>query len=331
VPLGSGKAKIGIDYLKKSNDVKLLDHREVAPYFSWLISRSGSSLNLKYQQFTHPEEDDSPRDNNRIKASYLNKKVSPTGSVSFGPEVALYRYPNDEDKNFADFALIYQKQDRGRKVAMRTWRAVYRAYDDTTKFDFAQVTFRRSSRPMRSGIATEMNLAARYYTEESDKDDPLRFASVHPPHTLDYYHSIGWAVATSGQIRNLTLGPIWGATFYVDTERDDAFDNDVDYVAQNPANSALGGVQARAQIMPTPLLRIRGDLLYKLRFFYNAEPTRRQSRAEIKLAGLYAVNPQVEVEGWANLRLTTADTDAASDLEETDIAFRVRYLFDVIQ
>ena len=84
-------------------------------------------------------------------------------------------------------------------------------------------------------------------------------------------------------------------------------------------------------MMATPELRIRGDALYKLRFYYNAEPKRRQSRAEIKLSGLYSVNPKVQIEGWANLRLTTADTDAASDLQETDIAVQVRYLFDVIQ
>ncbi|MBU2692620.1 MAG: hypothetical protein KJ970_17025 [Candidatus Eisenbacteria bacterium] len=331
LPVGTGKAKFGIDYLKKSNEIELFNHREVTPYATWLIAGSGSSINLRYEQFTHTEVDKSPLDNNRLKASYYNQKNRPAGSVIFGPEVALYRYPNAEDNNFSDFALMYQKQDRGRKISIASWRAVYRAYSDTTKFDFAQITFRRSSRPMGSGADTEMNIAARYYTEESNKDDPLRFANVHPPHTLDYYHSIGWTGATSGALRNLTIGPIWGATFHIDTERNDAFDNDIDYILTNPANSALGGIQARAQFMATPALRIRGDGLYKLRFYYNAEPKRKLARVEIKLSGLYSVNPQVEVEGWANIRLTTADTDAAGDLQESDIAVRVRYLFDVVQ
>ena len=330
---GKGSVTCGLNLLKKSHEdvVNILDHQELSPYFRWEFSKGGPELNFQFQQFSHPNDDDSEQDNNRIKASFYNKKVSPSGKVRYGPEVGIYKYPNAEEHDFADYGFVFSQHLSGRKASMMSIRIVYRMYDDTLRYDFAQVTFRKNERPLGSGFNWELNLAGRYYTESSDKDDPLRFSNVHAPHTLDYYHRMGWIRTTTGKLREVSFGPIIGAKFYFDTERDDAFENDIDYVWRNPRNTALGGVHLRIVILASPVFRIRAGGRYQVNFLYNAEPVRNYSLADLDLSANYAVGPRLQIEGRGRIHLTRADIKSDTDLDETNFAVLVRYLFNVIR
>ena len=328
---GKGSGNLGINFLKKTNEVEVIDHQEFSPFFRWEFSKGGPELNFVFQQFSHPNDDDSEQDNNRIKASFHNKKTNHSGRVMYGPEVALYIYPNAEENDFADYGFVFSQHLFGRKASIMSIRVVYRMYDDTLKYDFAQVTFRKSKRPLGSGFSWELNLAGRYYTESSDKDDPLRFSNVHAPHTLDYYQRMGWTKTTTGKLREVTFGPIIGAKFYFDTERDDAFENDIDYVWRNPRNTALGGVHLRTVILASPAFRIRAGGRYQMNFLYNAEPVRNYSLADVNASATYAVGPQLQIEARGNIHLTRADIKSDTDLDKTYFALLVRYLFDVIR
>jgi hypothetical protein len=332
---GRGSVNLGLNLLKKSHKeelLEILDHQEFSPYFNWEFSPGGPELNFTYQQFTHPNDDDSKQDNNRIKASFYNKKTGRFGGrVKYGPEVALYQYPNAEENDFADFAFILDKRSGGRKASMTSLRIVYRKYEAENLYDFAQATFRKSKRPMGSGFGWQMNLAGRYYTESSDENDSLRFASVHEPHTLDFYHSMGWTKTTKGKMQELTFGPIIGAKFYFDTEREDAFETEVDYVWKNPRNTLTGGLNLKTVILASPVFRIRVQGRYQINFLYNAEPVRNYSLTRLDLLASYAVGPRLQIEGRGRIHSTRADIKSDTDLDETSFTLLVRYLFDVVR
>lgn len=331
IRVGMGSINLGTVYLSKSNEMELLDHRELSPYFRWEFSRGGPELNFQFQQFTYPNQNNSQDDNNRIKASFFNKTTSASGRVRYGPEVAIYRYPNAEDKDFADYGLALSHQSFGRQASMLSLRAIYRIHEDTLQYDFAQVTLRKSKRPVGSGFSWESNLAGRYYTESSDKDDSLRLANVHPPHTLDSYYRMGWVITGRRALREVAFGPITGAKFYFDTEWEDAFENDVDYVWRNPQNTVVGGVYLKTVILPSPVFRIRAGGRYQVSFLYNAEPVRNYSLADVNLSAEYALGRQLHIEARGNMHLTRADIESDTDLEKTDFGLVVRYLLDVVR
>ncbi len=334
MPFGTGNVKMQLRYLKKTNDIEALDHSEFNPSVVYHFSPGGSQIGMSYQQFRMPNFDDSPTESNRLKVHYYSGRRTATGSKRWGPEIHMYKYPNLDDADMTDLKFIYQSSMRGRQTKMTRWNLVYRMHQDTLMFDFAQVQFRRNSRPVGSGRYSKFNLAARYYTEASDEDNPLRFSNVHPAHTLDIYYSFGWAKALGGWMPTLSIGPILGAKAYIDTERADAFDEDivdVDFVARNPRNTARVGLDAVAGIAFDPGITGRAELSYIMSAYYNADPIRTISIFELKIRFSYPVNQQWFVDGYTNFHSTRAEIESPADLDRSKIGVQVRYLFDVRQ
>ncbi len=332
LPAGVGRFKLRLRYLSRTYEIDFFDHTELNPSAIWQFSESGSEVGLSYQQFARPNLDDSPFDNNRIKAHLQLKSQRGSKTTRWGPEVMMYSYPNDEDRDFIDFKLIRKTTGRDKKYSSTDWQAVYRKHKDSTQFDFAQITYRRSSRPIGSGVYSRLNLAGRVYTESSDEDDPLRFANVAPPHTVDFYWAFGWIKSGKGWFQRLSIGPIIGTKFYMDTERADAFDEDVvdvDYVARNPQNTGRIGLEFALAGSSLSGITWRVDLKDEFSIYYNADPQRSNNMLELNGQVTYPVNDQWVVDGYTRFYSNNASTESASDLNKYNIGVQVRYLFDI--
>jgi hypothetical protein len=334
LPMGQGNLKLRLRYLKRSNDVDALDHTELNPSFVYQFNSAGSQFGVSHQQFKRPNADDSPLESNRLKLHLYMARRSAMSGKKWGPEINMYKYPNRDEADMTDFKLIYQSHLRGKRTVMIRMDAVYRRHQDTLQFDFAQFQYRRNSRPVGRGKYSRLNLAARYYLEASDKDDSLRFSNVHPPHTLDVYYGCGWQMPSASWLRTLSIGPILGTKAYFDTERSDAFDEDivdVDFVLRNPQNNVRVGLEVAAGIAIDPGITGRAELSYIYSALYNADPIRTTSIFELKIRFSYPVNREWFVDGYTNLHSTRAEIASAADLDKSDIGVQVRYLFDVRQ
>ncbi len=331
---GKGNMKLGLTYLKKTNETKALDHVELNPRFIWQFAPSGSEVGISYHQFTHPEQNKSPADNNRIKAHLHLVKQHGASTVKWGPEVYAYQFPNNDTNNYYDFKLIRQSSSFGEAVVSARWEIVYRMYDDSLKFDFAQVQYRKNKYPAGTGKYSKFNLAARYYTTSSDKDDPMRFSHVHPPHTLDVYLAFGWMKTGAAWLKRLSIGPVLGTKFYFDTERADAFDEnlvEVDYLYRNPQNSARVGFELGFTAVSDQGIRWKGDISYVHSFMYNAKPLASTHIMKIASTVTYPINPQWMVDGYARFHQTRANVKSAADLDKSGVGVEVTYFFDVVQ
>ncbi len=332
ITVGTGKVKVQLHYLKKTNDIEALDHTETTPSFVYTFSPGGSQFGVSYQQFKMPNATNSPMENNRLKAHLYFGRRSATGSKKWGPEVQMYKYPNRDDADMTDVKLIYQTASRGAKSVLTQWNLVYRRHQDTLQFDFAQVQYRRNSRPMGRGVYSRFNLAARYYVESSDKNNSLRFSNVHPPNTLDIYYRFGWLQSSEGMLNTLSIGPIIAAKAFIDTERSDAFDEDivdVDFVFRNPANTVRLGFDMAAGIAIEPGITGRAELSYIRTILYNASPVRNTGILKLKIRFSYPVNRDWFVDGYGDLHSTRADIASPNDLDKSQVGVQVRYLFDV--
>lgn len=206
-------------------------------------------------------------------------------------------------------------------------------YQDTLRFDFAQAQYRRNSRPIGAGFYSRFNLAARYYIEASDKDDSLRFSNVHPPHTVDVYYRFGWSRSSKGTLRTLSIGPVLATKAFLDTERADAFDEDivdVDFLLRNPQNSARIGFDVAAGLAIDPGITAHAELSFIQTALYNADPIRSVGILELKIRFTYPVNREWFVDGYGNLHSTRADIESSADLDKSQVGVQVRYLFDVL-
>jgi len=326
--VGKGSVSTGFQLLSKSNEIELLDHKEFSPFLKWELTRGGSALDIQYQVFSHPNVDDSPQDNKRLKVGFKWNKRSAFGTKRFGPELLVYKYPNQDREDYTDLAFGYEHRGSSNKSFMNSLRLVYRAYAYRPYFDFAQLTYRISKSPIGAGFGWQISLAGRYYTESSDKDDPLRFASVHDPHTVDYYHEMMWIKRLSGTIKSISFGPLWGAKFYFDTERDDAFANDIDYVWENPRNTATWGLRFRTSIQPSPVFGISSGLKYQNNILYNATPSRSYSTFTFDMRGTYNISPRLVVDGRMNFHFTRASIDSDTDLDKIQVVLALQYLFN---
>ncbi|MDH3890907.1 MAG: hypothetical protein OEV49_07455 [candidate division Zixibacteria bacterium] len=330
--IGVGQLKMQLHYLKKSNDIKISDHTEMNPRVVYTFSPGGSQIGVSYQQFKMPNANDSPMENNRLKLHLYSERRSATGSRRWGPEVQMYKYPNLDDADKTDFKLKYNSTSRGKKMLLTQLSLVYRMHQDTLRFDFAQAKYRRNSRPVGSGFYQRLSLAARYYIEASDKDDSLRFSNVHPAHTVDVYYHFGWSRSSKGFLRTLSIGPILGAKAFIDTERADAFDEDivdVDFLLRNPRNTARIGLDIAAGLAIDPGVTGQAELRFVQSASYNADPIRSNGTLELKLRFTYPVNREWFVDGYGNLHSTRADIASPSDLDKSQVGVQVRYLFDV--
>ena len=334
MPMNQGNLKLRLKYLKKSNDNDVLDHSEFNPSFVYQFNSTGSQFGVSYQRFKRPNVDDSPLENNRLKLHLYMVRRSAMSDVKWGPEINMYKYPNLDKVNMTDLKLIYQSNSRGKRTVMIRMDAVYRRHQDTLQYDFAQFQYRRSSRPVGRGKYSRFNLATRCYIESSDKDDPLRFSNVHPPHTLDVYYVFGWQIPSASWLRTLSIGPILGTKAYFDTERSDAFDEDiidVNFVLRNPQNNVRFGLDMTAGIAIEPGITGRAELSYVYSALYNADPIRTTSIFELKIRFSYPVNREWFVDGYTNFHSTRAEIKSAADLDKSVIGVQVRYLFDVRQ
>ncbi len=330
LPTGQGKIKAQLRYFKKVNEIEFMDFTELAPSLVWTFSPSGSQLAASYQQFTHPNQDSAITDNNRIKVHYHSVSRSGKSVKTWGPEVMLYQYPFAEENDYTDVKLIRKIDSRGNSYSSTRWEIAYRIYSDTIQFDFAQLQYRKNNRPIVSGKYTSFNIAARYYTEASDKDDLLRFGNVHPAHTLDFYWDFGWSNSKTGFIRKFSIGPILATRMYFDTERADAFDADfvdIDFVLLNPRNSARVGMKVGMSGVSTSGTTWRADISYIWSTLYNAVPIRSTNILELNTQINYPVNDKWAIEGYSKMHRTRADIASPADLNKFDIGIRAKYLF----
>ena len=330
LPVGLGNVKLRMNYLSKSNDIDALNHTEFSPGAIWQFVPCGSEVGVKYQQFSHPEVDDSPLDNNRIKAHLHLVKKSGPGTSRWGPEVMIYKFPNDEARDYIDFKLFLQSNKRTTSFKTLRLEAAYRMYSDTSQYDFAQLQFRSNSRPIGSGYYSNLNLAARYYTESSNDDDALRFSNVHPPHTVDCYWNLGWNWIGGSWFQGFSAGPIFGTRVYLDTERSDAFDEDLidtDFLLRNPQNTARAGLKVGISGTSSQTVTWRTDLSYVYSILYNADPMRTTNILELSTRLNYPIDDKWLVEGYAKIHRTRVEIESVADLNKSNVGVQVKYLF----
>ena len=333
VPAGVGHLKLRLLYLKRSHDdlIDVLNHKEFNPSAVWVFAKGGSEAGISYQVFSYPNSDDSSLDNTRLKAHLHLKSRRAGRSSKFGPEVALYRHPDDNNRNYTDLKLIRHTTRRGGALTTTSWEAVYRIYKDTLQFDFAQITRRLHRRPIGAGGYLKFDFAGRFYTGSSGGDSLFQFAYMHPAHTADFYVSFGWSKSGTGWLQRLSFGPSIGAKFYLDTERADVFDDsvvDVDFIWRNPQNTARVGFEVSLVGATMTGITWRAEAKYQMAFLYNADPRRTTNLLEINSAMTYPVTDRWLVDGYAKLHRTRASVEAASDLDKSGIGVKVRYLFD---
>ncbi len=334
LPFGRGNLKLGLRYLKKGHDdTEWLDYKELTPSAVWELIPGGTELAVSYQKLSHPEIDDDPRDVGRLKAGLIFKKrYGATGRTEWGPAIARYSYPNADDNNYTDLKLTYRKQSADDGLRMASLDVVYRLYSGDSQYDFAQFRWQKTSNPDGSGRYGNLNLSVRVYTEASDEDDPLRYANLCPPHTVDFLWRFGWSRSGLAVLRNFSIGPIIGARAYIDTERHEVFDEDlldVDFLWRNPQNNIRAGVDCKANLITYTGITIDGEIKYERSFLYNADPTRSTGVLTFQTRAGYRINSQLIIDGEANLHRTRASIDSYSDLNKTGVRFQLRYLFDV--
>jgi hypothetical protein len=339
---GTGNVNMQLRYLKKTNDIEVLDHTELNPSFVYHFSQGGTQVGASYQQFKMPNLDDSPLENNRLKFHLYAGRRSSSGTVKWGPEVQMYKYPNLDDADMTDLKFIYQSSMRGRQTKMMSWNLVYRLHKHDLMFDFAQVQFRRNSRPVGSGRYSKFNLAARYYIENSHDtatvDDPLlspyySTEVLSPPHTLDVFYSMGWQMLFTTWLQRLSIGPILSHRAFIDQNGDDRSNKelDIDYILQNPINFGGIGFEVRAAGVAGYAVSwsFRIKLLHET--YYNAEPMRKRTKLEWRAASNYRIDDRWSAEGFADMHQTRYDLDSPENLDKLKIGVQVRYLFDVRQ
>ncbi len=330
IPAGQGEIKAQLRYFKKEVGNKFFDFEELSPSLVWTLSPSGSQLAASYQTFTHPNQDSAVTDNNRLKVRYHSVSRNGNSVKTWGPEVMLYQFPLAEENDYTDVKLMKKIDSRGDSYSSTKWEISYRIYSDSIQFDFAQLQYRKNIRPIVSGKYTSFNIAARYYTEASDKDDLLRFGNVHPAHTLDFYWDFGWSKSKTGFVQKFSLGPILAARMYFDTERADAFDADfvdIDFVLLNPRNSARAGMKLGMSGVSTTGTTWRANISYVWSTLYNAVPIRSTNILELNTQINYPVDDKWSVEGYSKMHRTRADIDSPADLNKLDIGIRAKYLF----
>ena len=337
---GSGNITMQLRYLKKTNDIEALDHKEINPSVVYHFSPGGSQMGISYQQFKMPNFDDSPTESNRLKLHFYSGRRTATGSKRWGPEIHMYKYPNLDDADMTDFKLTSQSTSRGKKMLLTQWNLVYRMYQDTLQFDFAQAQYRRHSRPVGSGRYTKLNLAARYYIENSvdtaTVDNPLLepYYSTEvfsPPHTLDVYFNIGWQILFTNWLQHLSIGPVLSHRAYIDQNGDDRTNkiSDFDFILQNPTNFGGIGFEMRAAGVAgyTVSWRLEIKLLHETH--YNAEPMLSKTTLDWRATTSYLIDDRWSTEGFADMHQTRYDVDSPEDLDKLKIGVQVRYLFDV--
>lgn len=331
---GLGKLMLRLDWQKKDySEIDAADVSDFHPRFTWETSPNGIELGGSYQSITYPEADESPRETKRLKAHLYRQKRAAGARSYWGPEVAKYSFPNVDNADFYDFKFVHNSQSALDGYRMRSFDVVYRMYPDSGNFDFVQMRWQRQSRPSGSGGYNQFTLAARYYTEASDSDDPLRFSNVHPPHTVDMYWSFGWSKAGTGTFRGLSLGPILAGRMYIDTERDDAFGdvNDIDYILQNPQNTVRFGGKLTVSGATPAGMRLRGELSYVHSILVFADPVRSTGILNFFAQASYPLSPRLMTDFVADYHRTRADIDSYADLDKTGVKLQVRYLFNVQQ
>ncbi len=330
VPTGQGPLKLQLNYLTRSNEIKANDHKEFNPSAVLEFGPNGNEVGVSYQSLSHPEVNDSPLDATRIKAHLTVKSRIESGTKQYGPSVALYSYPNDEERNFTDLKFDYNKVSFANGSSSANFRLTYRMTGDNA-FDFAQLEYRTNKVPSGAGRYNSTNLAVRYYTEQSADDE---FFNLAPAHTIDANWRFGWNLTTSAPINRLSVGPVIGGRMFLDTERNDKFDGDlldVDYLWQNPRNFFRLGVEAATGIVTPTGFKIDGKLGWQTVVLYNSDPKRSTKLLTLDVRGSYQINSQFFLDGDVDFHRTRADEKAFADLDRTGVRFQVRYLIDVQQ
>jgi len=329
--VGDGNILARLKFQSKSNDIETLNNSDFSPSVVWQFDRNGSELGVEYQKLSHPEVDDSPLDENRLKTRFILGRSSGTSTRRFGMEFSIYTFPN-MDADFRDITLFRESSGRGDKYSRSRLDGLYRIYSNDEMFDFAQLTYRLRSTPIGSGWYHKFNFSGRYYTESSEDDDSLATGSIHDPHRIDVYFSLGYQKTATEGLKRLSLGPIVGGTYFIDTERDEAFegyDTGVDYLWENPLNIIKYGLEGRVSLGFGRSFKIDFDVRWITSTYYNADPIRSITRLEYNSRASYQVAPKWVVDGYANVNSSRANTNMQSDLTQLETGFKVRYLFEI--
>ncbi|MBU0985127.1 MAG: hypothetical protein KKA42_14730 [candidate division Zixibacteria bacterium] len=345
IPAGLGLVRARLTYEKKSNDFEVRNHTNMNPSVVWELTPGGSELGLDYQSLSHPNDGSgldssivtllggSIDDQRRIKAHYLSKSREVGKVKEYGPSVAMYSFPDNDDRNFTDIKFTVQTRSSHKGYANSGFTVVYRLYSGEGMFDFAQLEWRQNANPSGSGRYKSFNIALRYYTEASNQDDSLSLGTMHPAHTADLFWRFGWVRSGTGTLRRLSFGPVVGSKVYVDTERNDAFDSDllddVNYIFPNPQNNIRAGMDANVGIVTNNGMTIDGQASYQKSFLYAADPTRTTDLFDLRIRCGYRINAAFLVDGQIDFHKTAASVNAASDLNRSGVRVQLRYLFDV--
>lgn len=332
--LGSGVIKARLRFMNRSQDVEILSHKDFNPAVVWEFTQGGSEVGAEYQSISHGNLDGTAQ---AIAAGFSDVKryklhlhlAGRTGKSSkrWGPELHIYRYPNNEEGNFLDLKIIRRTSDRDDKIRISSADIVYRHYSGDGQFDFLQLTYRKDNRPLGSGRYFKWNTALRAYLEQSDD-----LANLAPAHTADLYVGFGWIKSGRGWLQRLSVGPVASTRFFIDTERADAYDEDVkdaSFIFPNPRNYIQFGLEAGMGGITTAGITWRADLRWTWRLLYAADPSRSANTLELDTRAGYPVADDWMLDGFVKFHRSRTEVDSFADLNKNDVGVQLRYLFDL--
>ena len=337
-----GHLRFTIDHLSKNNDVdSLRDARDLNARVQLRFAGGKTELNVGYRSVSYPNIDEEfqgvatifgvlPEDNNKISAQLQFLSTSGTKTRRQGPKVILYQYPNGDDKDIYDIGYDIESRARGERMSTFRFNALTRLYKDTLQHDYAQLKLSRASQPIGVGGFSQWSLTARYYLTSPDEDDPFRLAKLPPPHTLDLYYTAGWGGSSGGSLRQWSIGPILGGTFFIDPEREDAYeDDDNNLIFPHPANVATVGVASRWIFVFSDWVNWDLDARYELDYTYASDPTSTNGKFKLRSKLGYTLDERIAFDGVIDYRMARADFDSPSDYDDYTIKVTARYLFEV--
>lgn len=338
--LGPGRIKARLQYLNRSQDVEALSHSEFNPAVVWEFVEGGSEAGAEYQSISHGDLTAAQQaqtggtftDIKRYKLHLHMASTSGRNTSRWGPELHIHKYPNNDERGFLDAKVFRRWSGRDSKIKTSSFDLVYRHYSGETQYDFLQLTYRKDTRPLGSGRYFKWNTALRAYLEQSDNDDTANFAIFAPAHTADFYIGFGWIKSGRGWLQRLSIGPIVAARFYIDTDRADAYDEDltdVNYIFPNPRNYARTGLEISMSGVAAPNITWRARLRWALTFMYAADPSRTTNKIDLDSRISFPVGQDLMLDGTLRLHRTRAELDSFSDLNKNEIGAQLRYLFDL--
>ncbi|MBD3333350.1 hypothetical protein GF356_10910, partial [candidate division GN15 bacterium] len=325
--IGQGHLKGNLKYLTREPDNEILKANDLDLRAEYRVPSGRFEIGGEYRKISFPELPEVvqgqtafgityPRDKDKIKVRFEWLRDEIGNSSRRGFHGIWYSFPSADDSDFYD--IMYKSTGRARKnnrLKSNRLTLMYRLHQDSLAHDYAQFRWSRNGRPIGLGTYSTTTIVLRAYTTFTDEDDPFRYAKLPPPNTVDFYWSFGWSKTGNGALKNISIGPLVGASFAIDPERQDAYDpDDINYIFPNPANEAKVGVESQMVWIISGLIRWNVNARYEFQTYYAADPVRTKHNIVIRSTFGYRINKNWGIDGKLNVHETRVDVDSPADL-----------------